>query len=165
MTNYADKSLQISIHCPNWGRWGMTMIHALFTHNKTTGLMLVYCELGLLVQSIDSRELSDIYVRSVRQSDVKSVTSREILNSYSSSVNYPPVSGVVTSNMPSTKLPLNNSSVRDTKYQWVSARANTQVVSSDTIDPVRVAIKDLYNSDLVLSHGIKLKWIRNRMMT
>lgn len=144
----------------------MTMMHTLFTHNNTAGFMLIYCELGLLVQSIDSRELSDIYVRSVRQSDVKSVTSREILSSYSSSVNYPPVSGVVTSNMPSTKLPpLNNSSVHDTKCQWVSTRANTQVVSSDTIDPVRVAIKDLYDSDLVLSHGIKLKWIRNRMMT
>ena len=127
--------------------------------------MLVYCELGLIAQSLDSRELSDIYVRSARRSDVKSVTSREILNSYSL-VNYPPVSRVVTSNMSSTKLPLNNSSVDDTKYQWVSRRANTQpVVSSDNIDPVRVAIKDLYDSDLVLSHGIKLKWIRNRMMT
>ena len=127
--------------------------------------MLVYCELGLIVQSLDSRELSDIYVRSARRSDVKSVTSREILNSYSL-VNYPPVSRVVTSNMSSTKLPLSNSSVDDTKYQLVSRRANTQsVVSSDNIDPVRVAIKDLYDSDLVLSHGIKLKWIRNRMMT
>ena len=127
--------------------------------------MLVYCELGLIAQSLDSRELSDIYVRSARRSDVKSVTSIEILNSYSL-VNYPPVSRVVTSNMSSTKLPLSNSSVHDTKYQWVSRRANTQsVVSSDNIDPVRVAIKDLYDSDLVLSHGIKLKWIRNRMMT
>ena len=127
--------------------------------------MLVYCELGLIAQSLDSRELSDIYVRSARRSDVKSVTSREVLNSYSL-VNYPPVSRVVTSNMSSTKLPLSNSSVDDTKYQLVSRRANTQsVVSSDNIDPVRVAIKDLYDSDLVLSHGIKLKWIRNRMMT
>ena len=77
----------------------------------------------------------------------------------------PPVSRVVTSNMSSTKLPLSNSSVHDTKYQWVSRRVNTQpVVSSDNIDPVRVAIKDLYDSDLVLSHGIKLKWIRNWML-
>ena len=127
--------------------------------------MLVYCELGLIAQSLDSRELSDIYVRNARRSDVKSVTSREILNSYSL-VNYPPVSRVVTSSMSSTKLPLSNSSVDDTKYQLVSRRANTQsVVSSDNIDPVRVVIKDLYDSDLVLSHGIKLKWIRNRMMT
>ena len=127
--------------------------------------MLVYCELGLIAQGLDSREFSDIYVRSARRSDVKSVTSREILNSYSL-VNYPPVSRVVTSSMSSTKLPLSNSSVDDTKYQLVSRRANTQsVVSSDNIDPVRVVIKDLYDSDLVLSHGIKLKWIRNRMMT
>ena len=28
-TKYADKSLQISIHCPTWGRWGLTMIGAL----------------------------------------------------------------------------------------------------------------------------------------
>ena len=41
--------------------------------------MLVYCELGLIAQSLDSRERSDIYVRSARRSDVKSVTSREIL--------------------------------------------------------------------------------------
>ena len=27
--NYADKSLQISTHCPTWGRWGLTMIGTL----------------------------------------------------------------------------------------------------------------------------------------
>ena len=83
-------------------------------------------------------------------------------------MNYSPVSVVhVTrnsSNMTTTKLPLNNSSVHNIEHQSVSRRANTQVISSDTIDPVRVAIKNLYDSDLVLSHGVKLKWIRNRMM-
>ena len=28
--NYADKSLQIPTHCPTWGRWGLTMIGALW---------------------------------------------------------------------------------------------------------------------------------------
>ena len=129
--------------------------------------MLVYCELGLIAQSIDSRELSDIYVRSARGSDIKLVTIGEILDSYSL-VSYSPVSEVhVTRNsssMITTRLPLNNSSVHNIEHQSVSRRANTQVMSSDTVDPVRVVIKDLYDSDLVLGHGVKLKWIRNRMM-
>ena len=130
--------------------------------------MLVYCELGLIAQSIDSRELSDIYVRSARESDIKSVTIGQILNSYSLVNYYSPVSEVhVTRNsssMTTTRLPLNNSSVHNIEHQSVSRRADSQVISSDTIDPVRVAIKDLYDSDLVLGHGVKLKWIRNRMM-
>ena len=31
-TKYADKSLQISTHCPTWGKWGLTMIGAFGKH-------------------------------------------------------------------------------------------------------------------------------------
>ena len=50
----------------------------------------------------------------------------------------------------------------DTK---VTSTTTATTAAAATTDPVRVLeIKNLYDSDLILGHGVKLKWIRNRMM-
>ena len=107
-------------------------------------------------------------------SDSESTTSRELLDNHL----VVPANGGSLINLPI-----------HTTYKSTSAKASTQVVSSNistmtvrvtdststkitstaaaaTTGPVmRVKeIKELYDSDLILSHGVKLKWIRNRMM-
>ena len=66
-----------------------------------------------------------------------------------------------------------NSSVRDVSHKDVSAKARKRFVSNKTTaatdtrpitGPGAAEIKKLYDSDLVLSHGVKLQWIRHRMM-
>ena len=131
--------------------------NCLFAHdvvcNSVTviaGVSLICCGQFSLLVWIDS---------------AKSVTSRKPLDDYLI--------------VPANEDPLKNSSVHTT-YKLLSAKASTPVSSdistmadsSNTVmactgtaatsDPVRV--KNLYDSDLILSHGVKLKWIRNRMM-
>lgn len=79
----------------------------------------------------------------------------------------------------STNLLLKNLSL-NTSDDPVSKKSNKQVASSEmnmvtdtntmiittTTDSVRVEeIKNLYDSDMILGQGVKLQWIRNRMMS
>jgi len=92
----------------------------------------------------------------------------------SSSVSRSVVTSSIT--MLSTNLLVKNLSVSRSDKP-VSRIANKQVTSSEmnmvtntmisatTTDPVKVEeIKNLYNSEMILGQGIKLRWIRNRMM-
>lgn len=119
------------------------------------------------------------------RSDPNDFANREYLNNYLM-VNYSAISrDVVTRNISSTsvtsiKLLVKNLSVHVSDKPMSRERSSSEVVSSDVTmksdddntvmptsssGPVRVEeIKNLYDTDLVLSHGIKLQWIRNRMM-
>jgi len=114
-----------------------------------------------------------------------SYTSRETLNKHIEilskllSGNSPPANSHLASNMPSTESLKNLS-----EYQYTMSTDTSREVVSETsmlsdspdtitegetegeIEPVRVEqIKNLYDSDVILSHDVKkTKWIRNRMI-
>ena len=80
------------------------------------------------------------------------------------------ISRVVDKNnrdVPSAESSLQNSSIRNnTSYKSVSMKANKRfVVGADTnASTTAREIKNLYDSDLVRSHGVKLQWMRDRMI-
>ena len=106
--------------------------------------------------------------------DSKPVTSRELLDNHLMvpanngdplktlpvHATYKLVSEKATSAIESTR-----TDSTDTKVTSTTTATTTATTAAATTGPVRVEeIKNLYDSDLILGHGVKLKWIRNRMM-
>ena len=120
------------------------------------GMTLMYCGLEIIEWSDFKTSFTTIETRVVSNSDP--------LGKYLS------VSRVVAKNtkdVPSTELLPNNSSLRNTSYNKpVSMKANKRYVGADSTVSSTTAreIKNLYDSDLVRSHGVKLQWMRDRMI-
>ena len=102
------------------------------------------------------------------------IESRVYLNSYPLAKSLSISKLVAARDEPHRELLLHsNSSVRDITHKNASMKTSKRFGSIKTTaatdtrptnDPGAAEIKKLYDSDLVLSHGVKLQWIRHRMM-
>ena len=101
--------------------------------------------------------------------DSKPVTRRELLDNRLTM----PVNGDPLKNLPihTTHKSMNEKAnpqiVESTRTDSTDTKISSTTTATPTAaaDPVTVEeIKSLYDSELVLGHGVKLKWIRNRMM-
>ena len=104
--------------------------------------------------------------------DSKPVTSRELLDNHL----IVPANGDPLKTLPvhvtyksvsekATSVESTRTDSTDTKVTSTTTATTTATTAAATTGPVRVEeIKNLYDSDLILGHGVKLKWIRNRMM-
>ena len=120
-------------------------------------------------------------VKLTEWSDVKTsfgtIESRVYLNSYplAKSLSIGKLVARNTKDEPHRELLLhsNSSAVRDISHKNVSMETSKRFGSIKTTaatdtrptnGPGAAEIKKLYDSDLILSHGVKLQWIRHRMM-
>ena len=132
------------------------------------GLTLICCgQLSLLVW-VDSSHTS-------RETFSKLIYIEILNKQLQLPVNSPPAYSHLGSNMPSTELlknlpeyqyTMSSDASRKVVSETSTSTNSPDAVTEEEIEPVRVEeIKNLYDSDVILSHGVKkTKWIRNRMM-
>ena len=110
--------------------------------------------------------LHNLSVKVTYKSIMSKEARRQVVNSTSDT-------GMMTNNtiMGSTNTNTTTTTAATTTAATTTATATptastTNTATAATTGPVmRVKeIKELYDSDLILSHGVKLKWIRNRMI-